>query len=43
MATRNTAKGFLDGTERIHRLLADPERAKRVAEIRANGHEMDRD
>jgi len=46
MATTRNAKtapkGFVDGTDRIGRLLSDPERAKRVAQIRAEGREMDR-
>jgi hypothetical protein len=41
-ASKKTPKGFVDGTERITHLLSDPERAKRVATIRAEGREMDR-
>jgi DNA-binding transcriptional regulator YiaG len=40
--TRKTPKGFVDGTARIDRLLSDPDRARRVAQIRAEGREMDR-
>lgn len=40
--TRKTPKGFVDGTSRIDRLLSDPGRARRVAQIRADGREMDR-
>ena len=46
MATTRTRKkapkGFVDGTDRINRLLSDPERAERVAKIRDEGREMDR-
>ena len=41
-ATRKPPKGFVDGSSRIDRLLSDPRRAERVAEIRADGREMDR-
>lgn len=41
-ATSKTPGGFVDGTNRINRLLSDPERAKRVADIRTDGREMDR-
>src|SRR5882757_8624813 len=40
--TKAEAQGFVDGTERVSRLLSDPERARRVAEIREDGREMDR-
>ena len=39
MASRKT---FLDATERVDRMLADPKTAAAVAEIRAAGEEMDR-
>lgn len=39
MAQRKT---FIDATERVDRMLADPKTAARVAEIRAAGEEMDR-
>jgi hypothetical protein len=39
---KKAPKGFVDGTERIGRLLSDPGRAKRVAQIRSDGREMDR-
>jgi DNA-binding transcriptional regulator YiaG len=35
-------KGFIDATDRVDRILADPKTAARVAEIRTAGEEMDR-
>lgn len=40
--TRKTPKGFVDGSARIDQLLSDPQRAERVAKIRADGREVDR-
>lgn len=34
--------GFIDATDRVDRILADPKTAGRVAEIRTAGEEMDR-
>lgn len=39
---RKTPKGFVDGSARIDQLVSGPERARRVADIRADGREMDR-
>lgn len=35
-------KSFIDATDRVDRMLADPKTATSVAEIRAAGEEMDR-
>lgn len=35
-------KAFVDATDRVDRMLADPQTAASVAEIRAAGEEMDR-
>lgn len=40
--TGKTPKGFVDGTDRIDALLAKPGMAGSVAEILADGREMDR-
>lgn len=39
---KKAPKGFVDGTDRIDRLVSDPQRAERVAKIRTEGREMDR-
>jgi DNA-binding transcriptional regulator YiaG len=40
--TMGRRKTFLDATERVDRMLADPKTAAAVTEIRAAGEEMDR-
>jgi DNA-binding XRE family transcriptional regulator len=42
MASKKTREGFVDGSDRIDRLVSDPKRAARIAEIREAGREMDR-
>lgn len=40
--TMARSKSFIDATDRVDRILADPTAAAQVAQIRAAGEEMDR-